>query len=818
MSTYGCFTFRLRAFCTICSLILSIPSWSQTKITGHVRDRDGNGVPFANVLLLQARDSALVKGMVSSEAGAFELDHTQSGFYLVSASMVGHGKQYSAPFTVEADPGRLELPPLVLAEVVSQLGEVSVAAAKPLYEMQMDRLVVNVQNSITAVGATALEVLERSPGITVDRQNKALTMNGKSGVQVMINGKLSRLPLEAVVQMLEGMSADNIEKIELITTPPAHYDAEGNAGMINIVLKKNTDYGTNGSITGAFGYGRYEKPSASLNLNHRTPKLNMYGTYAFAYNHYWQQIVNTRQISHLDKVTSTRSHSDWPHLRIFHDLRTGFDYTLSPKTTLSGIFSGINNKAFMDGWTNMQIQEGEQVTKLIQLKSWEMNHWRQAMANLNLRHTFNKVQEVSLDLDYLKIFNSFPVRNDTHHRHLVSQETDHHLIRSSHLTPIHTWVAKADYAHSLNATTKLETGVKGTITRLGSRIELERNRQGGGWERDPVFSQELAMEEDIMAAYGNIYFQVNPKTKLQTGLRWEHTRTDLTNAGQERLVARRYGNLFPSLFLTQELNQHHNLQLSYSRRISRPSFGDLSPFLVFLDYYTVLSGNPSLRPTLTDAVQGTYQFKKVYLLSLQYSQANNVIDWLFRVDPLTNHQTIYRGNIDHTKTYSVSLSLPFTVCSWWQTQHNLLGVSQELTSRLEGADVRIGNQYGRFNATHTFTLPHQLSLELSGFYQTPALFGLARMKSQGALNVGVQKKLEKERGTLSLSVSDVFWTSRIYTRSYVPAANLDVDLDILFDTRVVKLTYSRNFGNKNVKAAKQRKTGSEEERSRVSGG
>jgi hypothetical protein len=225
-----------------------------------------------------------------------------------------------------------------------------------------------------------------------------------------------------------------------------------------------------------------------------------------------------------------------------------------------------------------------------------------------------------------------------------------------------------------------------------------------------------------------------------------------------------------------------------------------------------------LRPTLTGAVQGTYQFKKVYLLSLQYSQANNSIDWLFRVNPLTNRQTIYRGNIDQTKTYSASLSLPFTVCSWWQTQHNLLGVSQESTSLLEGADVRISNQYGRFNATHTFSLPHQLSLELSGFYQTPALFGLAKLKSQGGLNIGLQKKLEKERGTLSLSVSDVFWTNRIFTRTYIPEANLDVDLRILFDTRIVKLTYSRNFGNKNVKAVIRRKTGSEEERRRVSGG
>jgi hypothetical protein len=213
-------------------------------IHGRVQDALGAPLPFATVLLLDAGDSSLVKGTVSGEKGDFRLDKVKVGTYLLTASLIGYTPAHGAAFTVGAADTRVVIPTLLLTQAVLQLQEISVQASKPLFEQQADRLVVNVGSSITAAGATALEVLERSPGVSVNRQTNSLAINGREGVLVMVNGKLRRLPPEALLQMLNGMNATTIEKIELITTPPACFDAEGNAGIINLVLKKNDAYGT----------------------------------------------------------------------------------------------------------------------------------------------------------------------------------------------------------------------------------------------------------------------------------------------------------------------------------------------------------------------------------------------------------------------------------------------------------------------------------------------------------------------------------------------------------------------------------------------
>jgi outer membrane receptor protein involved in Fe transport len=237
-------------------------------VRGKVGETNGKPLPYANVLLLKDNDSTLVKGAVTAENGSFSIENVKQGTYLVAVSMIGYKKTYSAIFTLWEENSQHTLPLLTVAPEDRQLDEVKVTAQKPLFEQQIDKLIVNVGNTLTAAGSTALDVLERSPGVVVNRQNNALSMSGKNGVLVMINGKTSRLPVDAVLGMLQGMQASNIEKIELITNPSSSYDAEGDAGIINIIVRKTTDTGTNGTISLTMGHGYYEKPSASINLNH----------------------------------------------------------------------------------------------------------------------------------------------------------------------------------------------------------------------------------------------------------------------------------------------------------------------------------------------------------------------------------------------------------------------------------------------------------------------------------------------------------------------------------------------------------------------
>jgi len=287
-------------------LLLTTSHGYAQKVSGLVQDQANAPLGNVSVVLIQASDSTLVKGTLTKATGAYAFEQVPIGTYRVSATMAGYEAQYSPPFTIQANGQPIEVATLKLPTSGKQLGNVTVTAKKPPFEQKIDRMVVNVQSSITSTGSTVLDVLEKSPGVIVDRQNNNIAMGGKDGVVLMINGKINRMPVSAVAQMLAGMSANNIEKIELITTPPSNLDAEGNAGYINIVFKTSPDLGTNGSFSVTMAYNNREVPSGSFNFNHRTAKLNLYGDYSFVRFHSIQTFRLSRQVSNQSKLTETR--------------------------------------------------------------------------------------------------------------------------------------------------------------------------------------------------------------------------------------------------------------------------------------------------------------------------------------------------------------------------------------------------------------------------------------------------------------------------------------------------------------------------------
>jgi hypothetical protein len=814
-STAAHFTYRCPMF-ALAVLLSPLTLPAQSALSGQVRESSGQPLPFANVLLLTAVDSSLVKGMVANETGNFSLSQVSAGTYLLVASMLGYQQRYSSPFRLGAGES-LRLPPLVLADALTQLNEVTVEAQKPLFEQHLDRLVVNVQSSITATGSTALDVLERSPGITVNRQTNALSMNGKNGVNVMINGKPARIPMEAVLQMLSGMQAANVEKIELITTPSAGHDAEGNAGVINIVLRKNQEYGTNGTLTLTMGYGAFEKPAASLSLNHRTSKLNLYGDYSFSWDHFRAQFRNSRQVRYQNQLIRTDALSLREPYFINHTPRLGFDYSVSDRTTFSGLLSGFSNTSRISGEKiRTDFRKDGQLTEAFNLLHDEINQWRHLMGNLNVRHSFGRGQELSLDLDYVRYHNHNPHDYVINHHRIPENTIRQELLRIRKRTPIRLWVGKGDYSKSFGSKTRLEAGLKATLSRLDNTVEVS-NRSEEEWVIHPDYSGDMNMREDIAAAYVNMNYQLSNRTKLQTGLRYEYTRTDLSTPEKPDLIRRRYGNLFPSLFISHELSRKSNVQLSYGRRITRPTYNNMAPFVFFSDPNTFFSGNIYLLPAITDALQATYRFNESYLLSLNYSyDTRTIIPWQVYVDPQTNYQYARAENLKHSQTYSLNFSFPLRVGNWWQMQYNLSGVWQQNHTAYDGRDVRVAASYGQVNVTQTFTLPADFTLELTGFYQSRYLMGIAIMKSSGTFDAGLQKKLKNDRGTFRLTIDDIFWTQRFYMVNNQPTLNLNhVFLGRFYEPRTVRLSYSRNLGSKNLKAINRRSTGSDEERNRV---
>lgn len=771
-------------------------------------------MPFATVLLLSAADSSLVKGQISANDGAFAFDIMAAGDYRIMLSMLGYEEQYSQEIPLK-NGQQLNLPPFILQENFAQLEAVTVTAQKALFEQKIDRLTVNVAASVTSAGSNALEVLERSPGVVVDRMNGVISMAGKNGVSVMINGKITRMSSDAVVQMLEGMNADNIETIELITTPPSNFDAEGSAGFINVVLKQNPDEGTNGSFSLNAGYGIHEKLGGSLNLNYRKNKVNLFGDYSYSYNRSLQVFTNYRSVEVQGIPTETYGYSDRdPTLTQNHNLRLGADFQISKKTVLGALATWSQRDWTMDAFNDITISESGTPVSTQEMSINETNLWNNYLGNINLQHKFTKNQTLNVDFDYAYYHQDQPTDYVIDYLDGNGNTEREEQLRVGKDTPIRFRVGKMDYTNNIGENMVLEAGLKGAFSTFDNNISLETFGPQG-WETDADFTADYALKEDILAAYSALSLKLDEKTDLKFGLRYEHTTSNLGSVEEPDIVDRSYSNFFPSVFLSRGINDNHKLNFSYSRRINRPDFTQLAPWIIFMDPNTYTTGNVALQPSITDAVKADYRFKTV-MLSLQYSfEDESISRFQPFVDPATNKQVNRAINMDQAQVVAATISFPMEVTRWWQMQNNFIGEWEKTKVELEGKVFAPSQKSFRINSVQTFKLPKDFTFEVSGFYRSQGIRGAVKIKPVGAVNIGLQKKFRGNNGRLSLNVNDLFWSQNFISFTDDPTLGFQYEGQFRFSERSVRLTYSRNFGNKKLKSQRQRETGSEAERQRV---
>lgn len=790
----------------------SFTSFSQNSyiIKGNVFDASARPIEFASVLLLLKSDSTLVKGTVTEENGSFQLEASDNTEYLLSTSMIGFENNYSKSFILSND---LDAGEIILIEN-NTLTEVVIKEKKPLYSHKVDRMVINVENSIVSAGGSVLEILEKSPGVLVNRQNNSISIVGKEGVVVMINGKASYVPANAVVQFLQGMSSNNLESIELLTTPPANFDAEGNAGFINIVLKKRLDLGLNGSYTLSFGYGNGAVSSDNISFNYRNEKVNLFGSYSFLYDSQGQFFSSSRKVFDPGVVTSTYTGSERDPLQRNHNVRIGLDYELSENTITGFLLNANDNKWSMDAFNQSSTLKNELPFSYVNLDNYEINHWKHFGANYNIKHTISKTSSVSFDADYLHFNDDNP--NDYTNRFFNSDNVFTHeaLARSTKLTPIKTWVAKADYTNKLSDKLNVELGVKGTTSAFNNDVAVT-NLENGTWVIDPGLTSSSVLDEQILAAYSSADWNLNAKTSFKMGLRYEYTNSILTGGNYEKLVDRQYGILFPTFYINRKINDKLNMNWSYSKRITRPTFNDLAPFVILFDPTTFISGNAALQPAITNAFKYDVTYNSYYM-SLQYSfQDSSISNFQERIEKTTGRLIFEAANLDYTRTYSATFGIPLEFTKWWKTQNNLSFVYQNIRAYRDNkpAELNIGNY--QINSSHFFKISESISSEFSGFYSSPGAFGIARYNEVYGFNVGFQKTINDKWGSLKFSINDILNSFKFTGGTKLEGQNFETKNTFDFSNRVFTFTWSKNFGSNKVKSKRERETGAEEERRRV---
>lgn len=793
------------------------PLVSFSQIQGTVHDTNNQPLSFANVLLLNQKDSSLVTGVSVSDVGTFSITNFNPGNYFVKASMIGYKTTFSPPFAIKSSTDHYHVPPLVVEEDTKILNDVDIVARKPIYEQQIDRMVVNVEKSITSAGNTALEILEKSPGVIVNRQNKSLTLGGKEGVVIMINGKENRMPVSAAIEMLSGMSSENVKKIELITTPPSKYEAEGDAGMINIVLKKDDDFGTNGIYTLGAGMGVDGKANGSLSLNHHVKKVNYYGMYSYSYDNSSQVISMNRQYMQDGKLHETNSDSYREPVTIYRNYRIGIDYTISSKTVIGLLSSGYVSNWQMDAKNNIYYKTDNQLTSLIDQHVDETNIWNHYMGNFNLEHYFKENETLEFNVDYLHYDDDNPSNYAIQYYDNTNQPTTTEGIRITKKTPINTWVSKLDYVRNWGKNIKMESGMKSTLTRFGNDVSVTNKAGQNDWEINGDLTNKYSLKEDISAAYTSLNFKFDEKTSMIVGLRYEYTNTVLNTETEHGIIDRHYGKLFPTTFFSRDLGKNNSIQFSYSRRITRPSFNELAPFIVFQSPDTYVAGNEKLQPSISHILKSDYKYKSV-LLSYTYTSENHAIRRFQPGQSQSQDKNILylmSKNLDRVTTSSLMLSFPLKLAKWWNMQNNLNGISQRVKTNYDGENLDISLKNLRYNAINNFRIFKGVTAELSGFYMSPSLWGVSKSKALYTVSAGVQVKSKNEKHIFSLNLNDVFKTSIYSFSSNIPELNIHNRGRLDFEPRVLRFTYSHNFGSKKVKTERKRETGSEEERKRV---
>jgi outer membrane receptor protein involved in Fe transport len=794
------------------------------KITGIVKDASSKGIHSASVTLFKVKDSSLVKLAATNKNGEYAFLNIAGGKYFVTASNVGYNNASSANFEISSTNSKVNLPSLILNEQSKDLAGVTVTAKKPFIETKVDKTIVNVDAAPTNAGATALEVLEKSPGVTVDNDGN-ISLKGKSGVTIMIDGKLTYLSSADLAALLKNMPASALDQIEIMTNPSAKYDAEGNGGVINIKTKKGRMTGFNGSvmvgITTSFykhGSALYVTPKTqnSINVNYRKKKFNFFASYNPNISQGKGNLTLNRKF--FDQNGDVSSYSDVNTKFRFgnhnHSLKLGVDYFADKKNTYGVVFNGFTFDGHPTPTTVTTLSDvNHQLDGSLVSLTQNNIHFYNFSTNFNYRHQFDTTgRELTVDLDYIGYRNVSNMLLTTEFYDASGQQTAEPLVLKGHLpSDINIFSFKSDYTHPLKKGGRIEAGVKSSYVKNDNLVDYERLYLNK-WVPD-ARSNHFLYDENINAAYVNVNKQIK-KWNLQGGLRLENTNAKGFQVTNDSTFKRNFTNLFPSAFASYTLNPKNTLTVSFSRRIKRPNYQDLNPFTYFLDSLSYQKGNPYLLPQFTNNVEFSHSYKGRLITTLNYSNTTDVISQILKPDAQTKIVYATTDNVAKFINMGISITAPFPVTKWWNTNlfANVYNNHYKGIYNLDPIDVSFTSFTA--NMTNTFTVKKGFTLELSGFYRAKGIDQLIVNKPIYQLSFAGQKNVMKDKATIRLNVRDPFaWQKYEGTTSY---NGVYVHIKSQFDVRQVTLNFTYRFGKNNQQATpRRRSSATEDEQSRV---
>jgi hypothetical protein len=800
-------------------LLISSTAFAQNTLQFQLQDANKQALPFSTAILKKLPDSTLYKGFLTDENGLGKISMIPAGNYVLQVQSTGFvTKKLSLPSMTESS--QIDLGILILSPLSKELAEVEVRATKPFIEKKLDKTIVNVENSAMAAGNTTMEVLERSPGVIVDKDGN-ISLRGKSGAKVMIDGKISYLTGTDLANYLRNLPADQISALEIMTNPSSRYDAAGTGGIINIKLKKNANIGMNGSANATLAQGYFFRQSVGANLNYRNNGWNWFGNASVG------QRPNMERNYLLRKFTAQQENWEqnfqYANQNKNAQLKAGVDWYASPKTTYGLLFSGGYNFNSLTDGLNRTVQMNSQNEVLSRLDTYNSleNPFFNYAANFNFKHTYDSTgRELTIDIDQARFVDES--RNNYRSQYsnpLFLPVRPDSLLRTSSNSYIEQYSLKSDYVIPTFLKAKWGLGMKSSWVKTDNDLQFRaKSNLAEFYNFLTGQSNRFVYEEQIHALYLNTERAIG-KWSYQIGLRGEWTFANGTSSsytGEPDITFHRdYLQFFPSAFLQYEASKKHTLGLNYSRRIDRPGYSDLNPFVFFLDNYTYNVGNPLLMPQLTNSFELSHTYMGGISTTLGYSHTDQVITQLLKQDAETRKTYQTTANMAQRVTYSLGFSLPIPIKNWWTSNTDIFFNRAELTGNVASSAITPAGNMFYVSSNHTFTLPKDIKIEFGGNYFTGGLEGAFLFGAGGQLNMGIQKTIMNKRATIRLNAQDILYTSNPPVT--IKYADLDVLVQPKNDSRVVRLNFTYRFGNASIKGARQRSTGLDSEKGRVKG-
>ncbi|RYY71868.1 MAG: TonB-dependent receptor [Chitinophagaceae bacterium] len=813
-----------KLFTLLSALFTSAIVLAQTggKITLTVKSDKPGEAGKATASLLKNGSRQLIKSMVPDQNGRIVFENIADGTYQVLVTSIGFEEKRIDSIVINETNADVKLPLLTLQPIsAAELKSVTVTAKKPFIQRMNDRLIVNVDNSVVNAGSSAFEVLERSPGVTIDN-NDNIALKGKQGVVIMIDGKPTPMTGADLVNYLRGLPSNSIDRIEIITNPSSKYDAAGNSGIIDIRLKKDQRMGTNGSFNAGYGQGVYPKANAGISMNHREKKFNLFGSYNYGYRKNLNHLYLDRNFYDNGLFTGADLKDNFSRAPSnSNTLRMGADYYASKKTII-GIVLNSNFNHFRRKNDNSSIVFNDQRQQDFTFNTVAKNndHNNNFVGNINLKHTFDSTRrEITADVDYGRYNSKSLTTNATqYHKTGGGNPQPDYILDGRQKGQLAFATAKVDYVHPLKKGGSLEAGLKTSVVSTDNDARFF-NMSSGTAVNDAGKTNHFLYDENNNAAYVNFKKDFK-KWDMQLGLRSEQTNIKTYQEIGKVKWDSNYLQLFPTAFFNYKLKNDQTLGISVSRRIDRPGYSQLNPFLFLIDVTTYATGNPALLPQFTWAYELNYSVKNInFSLSYSHTKNNQNIaiaryNDVFPQNPQGDNITVQIPvNISSSDYAGLSIAAPIKVTKWWNMLNNADIFYNHFNGSLAGTKLNDGKPALDLRVNNSFTMKKGWSAELNGVFNSGGQYGFMVSEPQWGLSAGVQKNILQNKGTLRLNITDIFWTN--LPKAVITYDNYIEKWHAQRESRVANVSFSYRFGKKTVPAARKRTTGSEEERQRA---